>query len=260
LLPQIVYYFSSYAKLRHEGKIAKGEKVNFCVPTGNFGDILAGYYAKRMGLPVNKLICASNSNNVLTDFFKTGEYCDNRPFYKTMSCSIDILISSNLERLLFELADRDCDKVKAWMSALSTENRYMIAENMRETLAEDFDADWCSEEETLQTIKHVFELQHYLMDPHTAVAQAVYEGYVRRTGDTTHTILLSTANPYKFASDVLSAFEDPSEDDFENAERLHGLSGVKIPKGLSELLGKPELHTDVCDLVDMKHRTIQSVQ
>lgn len=260
LLPQIVYYFSSYAELRRTGRIAAGERINFCVPTGNFGDILAGYYAKRMGLPVDKLICASNRNNVLTDFFETGIYNDRRPFYKSMSCSIDILISSNLERLLFELSNRDAEQVRSWMRALAENGEYIISAEQRAALVETFAAGWCNEEDTLATIRRVYDGSGYLMDPHTAVAQTIYERYAAETGDNMQTVLLSTANPYKFASDVLSVFETPGEDDFENANRLHAITGMAVPKGLSELLDKPERHLGVCDLTAMQERVIMPVR
>ena len=260
LLPQITYYFTAYAALRRAGRIAPGEAVNFCVPTGNFGDILAGYYAKRMGLPVRRLICASNRNNVLADFFATGVYDDRRPFYRSMSCSIDILISSNLERLLFELAGRDAACVRAWMRSLTETGSYAVGAAQREALAEVFAAGWCSEEDTLATIRRVFERHGYLMDPHTAVAETVYARYAEQTGDATQTVLLSTANPYKFATAVLSAFETPGADDFENADRLHALTGAPVPRGLSELLGKPERHLDVCGLDQMQQRVIAPVR
>ena len=260
LLPQITYYFTAYAALRRAGRIAPGEAVNFCVPTGNFGDILAGYYAKRMGLPVRRLICASNRNNVLADFFATGVYDDRRPFYRSMSCSIDILISSNLERLLFELAGRDAACVRAWMRSLNETGSYAVGAAQREALAEVFAAGWCSEEDTLATIRRVFERHGYLVDPHTAVAETVYARYAEQTGDATQTVLLSTANPYKFATAVLSAFETPGADDFENADRLHALTGAPVPRGLSELLGKPERHLDVCGLDQMQQRVIAPVR
>ena len=260
LLPQITYYFTAYAALRRAGRIALGEAVNFCVPTGNFGDILAGYYAKRMGLPVRRLICASNRNNVLADFFATGVYDDRRPFYRSMSCSIDILISSNLERLLFELAGRDAACVRAWMRSLNETGSYAVGAAQREALAEVFAAGWCSEEDTLAAIRRVFERHGYLMDPHTAVAETVYARYAEQTGDATQTVLLSTANPYKFATAVLSAFETPGADDFENADRLHALTGAPVPRGLSELLGKPERHLDVCGLDQMQQRVIAPVR
>ena len=260
LRPQMVYYFSSYRALRESGRLAAGEPVNFCVPTGNFGDILAGYYAKRMGLPINRLICASNRNHVLTDFFETGVYNDQRPFFKSMSCSIDILISSNLERLLFELADRNPDQVRGWMQALSERGCYSVDKAQLTVLNDIFAAGWCSEEDTLETIRRTYNRYGYLMDPHTAVAQTVYERYAEASGDAVQTVLLSTANPYKFASDVLSAFETPGSDDFENADRLHALTGMRVPAGLSELLNKPERHTDVCDLTAMRSRVIAPVR
>jgi len=259
LLPQVVYYFTAYRSLVEQGRIAMGDKINFCVPTGNFGDILAGYYAMRMGLPVNKLICASNRNNVLTDFFRTGEYNDRRPFYKSMSCSIDILISSNLERLLYELTDRNEEQIKVWMQSLKSEGKYTVSAAQRDVLAEVFYADWCTEEDTLVTIRRVFDKFGYLMDPHTAVAQTVYERYVEQTGDTTQTVLFSTANPYKFANSVIAAFETPVEDVFENVDRLHVISGMEIPVGISGLRSKPERHLDVCDLDDLSARVISGV-
>jgi threonine synthase len=259
LLPQIVYYFTSYETLLSRGEIRPGEAVNFCVPTGNFGDILAGEYARRMGLPVHRLICASNRNNVLTDFFESGVYDDNRPFYQSMSCSIDILISSNLERLLFELADRDDALVREWMSALREKGMYALPEAALDELKRTFSAGWCSEEDTLATIRRVFQDTGYLMDPHTAVAQCVYERYVERSGDHTKTLLLSTANPYKFASDVLGAFEHTQNDDFANVGRLFALTGAPVPKGISSLSGKPERHLDVCDLEDMPKRVLSPV-
>ena len=259
LLPQIVYYFTSYQQLVASGEIQPGEKVNFCVPTGNFGDILAGEYARRMGLPVNKLICASNRNNVLTDFFESGVYDDNRPFFQSMSCSIDILISSNLERLLFELAHRDDALVRKWMGELKEKGMYALPQSALDELKQTFSAGWCTEEDTLETIRRIFEQTGYLMDPHTAVAQCVYERYAAKTGDKTQTVLLSTANPYKFASDVLGAFEPAGKDDFANAERLKSLTSAPIPKSMSELFGKPERHMDVCDLADMPNRVLSPI-
>ena len=259
LLPQIVYYFTSYETLLASGEIQPGESVNFCVPTGNFGDILAGEYARRMGLPIHRLICASNRNNVLTDFFDNGVYDENRPFYQSMSCSIDILISSNLERLLFELAGRDDSVVREWMGALKDKGMYALPKAALDELKKTFSAGWCTEEDTLETIKRIYGKTGYLMDPHTAVAQCVYERYTAQTGDQTKTVLLSTANPYKFASDVLGAFEQAGEDDFKNVDRLFALTKAPIPKGISELIGKPELHLDVCDLDEMTHRVLQPV-
>jgi threonine synthase len=259
LLPQIVYYFTSYLDLVRQGRIHGGEEVNFCVPTGNFGDILAGEYARRMGLPVHKLICASNQNNVLTDFFHTGIYDDQRPFYKSMSCSIDILISSNLERLLFETASRDPQTVANWMKMLREKGNYKIDPTQMDGIGRVFTSGWCSEADTLDTIRRIYENKGYLMDPHTAVAQTVYERYTSHTGDDTPTVLLSTANPFKFASDVLKAFERPSADDFDNVERLQKLTGMPVPKGIAGLRSLPELHLDVCDLGDMPERVLDPV-
>lgn len=259
LLPQIVYYYRSYETLAARGEIKPGEAVNFCVPTGNFGDILAGEYARRMGLPINKLICASNRNNVLTDFFEKGVYDDNRPFYQSMSCSIDILISSNLERLLFELANREDATVREWMLALKERGMYSLPETALAELNNTFAAGWCGEEDTLKTIKRVFDETGYLMDPHTAVAQCVYERYSERTGDQTKTVLLSTANPYKFASDVLGAFEEAGTDDFKNVDRLFALTKTTVPMGIRGLSKKPELHLDVCSLKDMPNRVLKSI-
>ena len=260
LLPQIVYYYSSYADAIKAGNIKAGDAVNFCVPTGNFGDILAGFYAMRMGLPVNKLICASNRNNVLTDFFQRGVYDANRPFYKSMSCSIDILISSNLERLLYEISGREESQVRAWMEALKSTGRYEINPDVRAELETLFYADWCTEEDTLDTIRKVYENHGYLMDPHTSVAQTIYERYVAATEDTTHTILLSTANPFKFGTAVLGAFETAGEDDFANADRLSALSGMRVPLQIAALLEKPELHTEIVELGEMPERVLRSCE
>ena len=258
LVPQIAYYFSAYAQLAEAGTIRPGQLINFCVPTGNFGDILAGYYAVRMGLPVNRLILAANRNNVLTDFFRTGVYDARRPFSKSMSCSIDILISSNLERLLFELADRDPSLVKEWMASLSETGRYDIGIERISRVSSLFWSSWCSEEETLRTIAETFNSSRYLMDPHTAVAQKVYGDYVRETGDDgTHTVLLSTASPYKFPSAVLSAFTQPSADEFADAERLFRLSGMPMPAQLAGLRGREERFTDVCDLAEMPAKVLE---
>lgn len=259
LLPQIVYYFTSYIALVDEGRIALGEPVNFCVPTGNFGDILAGEYARRMGLPVHKLICASNRNHVLTDFFRTGIYDDKRTFYKSMSCSIDILISSNLERLLFEIANRDEAQVRAWMRSLAETGRYDIGEAARCALAKTYAAGWCDEQDTLRTIKRIYDLKGYLMDPHTAVAQTVYERYADTAGDRTQTVLLSTANPYKFATDVLGVFETAGTNDLDNVDRLYAVTGEPVPHGIDGLRDRPERFSGVCELADMATRVKQPV-
>lgn len=243
LIPQVAYYIYAYMKLAEEGSIAMGDPINICVPTGNFGNILAAYYAKRMGLPVKTLICASNTNNILTDFFKTGEYDVNRTFHKTMSPSMDILISSNLERLLFELYDRDDRAVTRLMDDLKKTGRYELKEDLKEVLGQEFYADYATEEDTAHTIHEVFEQEHYLMDPHTAVAMHVYESYRRTSGDRTPTVVASTANPYKFTPDVLFALTDKKEKDaFLAAGRLKLVTGEPIPPRIAELKTKEILH------------------
>ncbi len=248
LIPQVAYYVFAYARLVSEGTIAQGEAINFVVPTGNFGNILAGYYAKQMGLPVAKLICASNKNNILTDFFHTGQYDVNRDFHKTMSPSMDILISSNLERLLFEIAGRDASVVCDWMEALKASGKYEIPAQTRTLLEQGFYADFCAEEETCATIRGVFERSAYLMDTHTAVAQCVYEKYVRQTGDQTMSVVVSTANPYKFTQDVLFAVTGEREEDaFVAAQKLSKATGTAIPRQISELDENAVLHDGVVD-------------
>ena len=204
VLPQVVYYVSAYCDLVREGRIRLGQKINFCVPTGNFGDILAGFYAKTLGLPVNRLICASNSNNVLTDFIETGVYDRNRPFFTTASPSMDILISSNLERLLYQLSGSD-EEVRGYMTSLAAAGRYEISEDLKRKVQEHFSAGWCDDAAAADTIARVFGTEGYLMDTHTAVAYTVLENYRKDTGDDTLTVVLSTASPYKFCASVLEA-------------------------------------------------------
>ncbi len=248
LIPQVAYYVYAYAKLVADGKINSGQQINFVVPTGNFGNILAGYYAQRMGVPIKKLVCASNCNNVLTDFFHKSVYDTNRTFHKTMSPSMDILISSNLERLLFEIADRDEAQVCAWMDALKTNGRYEIPQEMSKRLNTLFFADFCSEAETAQTIRHTFETYGYLIDTHTAVAQCVYEKYKAATGDDAVSVVVSTANPYKFTQDVLAGVSgEKIEDAFLAAERLSELTGTQIPAQISELREKPVMHSECAE-------------
>lgn len=253
LVPQIAYYFWAYLTEVRAGRLTLGDRLNVVVPTGNFGNILAAYYAKRMGLPLAKLICASNSNNVLTDFFNTGAYDSRRSFFKTSSPSMDILISSNLERLLFEAAGRDEETVKRWMKALSTQGRYEVGEEIRAALIGDFYAGCSTEEEAKATIQRVFESSSYLMDPHTAVAQAVYEQYKAETGDSTASLVVSTASPYKFASDVLLAIAPSVEegDEFAIAKKLSEASKTPVPFAIAALEGKPRLHTESCATEDM---------
>lgn len=232
LVPQVVYYFSAYCDLLTAGEIEKNEKINFAVPTGNFGNILAGYYAKKMGLPVDKLICASNSNNVLTEFFATGEYDTDREFYATMSPSMDILISSNLERLIFELSGRDYKLTEKRMSELKKTGRYEISAEELSKLKEDFDAGYCDEEECREEISGIFEEYGYLADPHTAVALKVCQdlSYGKKT------VVLSTASPYKFTQNVLSAISGKRvKDAFSAAEILEEETAAPIPKQISDL-------------------------
>ncbi len=248
LIPQVAYYIYAYAKLAADGKIQNGQEINFVVPTGNFGNILAGYYAKRMGLPIKKLVCASNGNNVLTDFFKRSVYDANRPFHKTMSPSMDILISSNLERLLFEITDRDDAQVRAWMDALKRDGKYEIPADTCARLSSLFWADCCSEEETAQTIRATFERYGYLIDPHTAVAQCVCEKYRVQTGDDTLCVVVSTANPYKFTQDVLYCVSGEREEDaFAAAQKLSALTNTPIPPQIAALCEKPILHNECAE-------------
>jgi threonine synthase len=251
LAPQIAYYVWAYAQLVSKGEITKSEPVNFVVPTGNFGNILAAYYAKRMGLPVGRLICASNRNNVLTDFFRRGEYSLGRPFYKTMSPSMDILISSNLERLLFELTGRDEAAVRAMMAQLKASGHYDIGKEAQRALEADFRADWCGEDETKAAIRSAFGRNGYLADTHTAVALGVYEKY-KAAGDNTKTVIVSTASPYKFPGDVLSSLgEDAPDSPFEAAKRLSGLTGTAVPRQIAELESSPVRHTAATDIPGM---------
>ena len=236
LVPQIVYYYTSYIKLVNEGEIKCGDEINFVVPTGNFGDILAGYYAKMIGLPVHQLICASNTNHVLTDFLNTGTYSIHRDFIQTISPSMDILISSNLERLLFILSDYDCDFVNQMMKELKEKKEYTIPENIYKKLKTDFSGYWTSEEDTKKTIHDLFEEEHVLIDPHTAVALNAMRNYKKETEDKRPCIVLSTASPYKFSKDVLNSIEKENDlDEFEAMERLSNLSLSEIPANLKNL-------------------------
>ena len=239
ILPQVVYYISAYCDLVRDGALTMGDKVNFCVPTGNFGDILAAYYAKRMGLPVNRLICASNSNNVLTDFLRTGIYDRNRPFHTTISPSMDILISSNLERLLFDLSGENDAEIRMYMDALGSAGRYQVSDNIKAKLDDAFWGGCCSEEETEETIRRYWQDHNYLIDPHTAVAAEVLAQYRIASGDETPAVEVSTASPYKFCGSVLTAIEEtPCGDGLELLDQLHAVSGVPVPCRLAELKGK----------------------
>ena len=245
LAPQITYYFKAYADLLKRGQITMGDQVNFSVPTGNFGDILAGYLAKKLGLPVGKLICASNANNVLTDFINTGRYDRRRPLHKTVSPSMDILVSSNLERLLYFMSG-DTALVASLMNQLNANGFYDVPEFLEAAIREEFWAGCCDDEASLQTIAQVFKAQGYLCDTHTAAGWNVAEQYVAATGDTRPMVVLSTASPYKFPAAVLSALTQPeSEDEFRQMEQLSRVSGVPIPQNLRGLEEKQELHTGV---------------
>ena len=245
LVPQITYYFKAYQDLLSRKQIQLGDPVNFSVPTGNFGDILAGYLAKLLGLPVGKLICASNANNVLTDFIRTGTYDRQRPLYKTTSPSMDILVSSNLERLLY-LMSGDTALVAELMGKLNREGAYTVPENLLSEIQSQFWAGCCDDAGAAAAICRVWEKYHYLCDTHTAAGWAVAEDYVNQTGDKTPMVVLSTASPYKFPAAVLNAIGgDPSGDEFTQMERLEAITGVKIPGNLAGLRQKPELHTNV---------------
>ncbi len=259
LVPQIVYYVYSYGRLFEKGEISEGEKINVVVPTGNFGNILAAYYAKAMGLPIDKLICASNENKVLFDFFQTGTYNRNRDFILTSSPSMDILISSNLERLIFQIADRDADKTLVMMKALSSEGEYGITDEMKAKMA-DFVAGYASEEETAQIIKKLFDKTGYVIDTHTAVAASVYEKYTASTGDKTKTIIASTASPYKFTRSVMEALDNSCESlsDFEQVDALSRLSGTSIPQAVEDIRFAVILHDMVCD-TDKMQETVEEI-
>ena len=258
LAPQITYYFKAYADLLKRGQIKMGDKVNFSVPTGNFGDILAGYLAKKLGLPVGKLICASNANNVLTDFIRTGTYDRRRPLHKTVSPSMDILVSSNLERLLY-LMSGDTELVASLMKQLNQEGFYTVPESLLSAIHEEFWAGCCDDEKTCKTIGKVWQEQKYLCDTHTAAGWAVAEEYVQTTKDQTPMVVLSTASPYKFPAAVLSSLETVTGDDeFRQMERLEELTGVPVPGNLRGLQTRKELHTDVIEKEQM-HSYVASV-
>ena len=254
LVPQVAYYVYGYVKLLEQGEIKDGEEINVVVPTGNFGNILAAYYAKRMGIPIAKLICASNANNVLTEFINTGVYNKNRKFHTTFSPSMDILVSSNLERLLYLLCGCS-DKVNSELQKeLSTVGEYTVSPDVEQAIRSDFAADWCSDDETLEAIKKYFDEYGYLCDTHTAVAAGVYEKYVNKTGDKRTTVIVSTASPYKFTPAVLKALGDDTAetDGFILAEKLEKLTGTSAPESLTALKGAEVRFGNVCDREDMK--------
>lgn len=256
LLPQIVYYFSSYCEMLKSGEIKLGDKVNFVVPTGNFGDILAGYYAKKMGLPVNKLICASNKNNVLTEFIRSGKYDKNRDFFVTSSPSMDILISSNLERFLYDVSEGSCDEIKGYMESLINNGKYEVSDEMKKKIQDILWGGFCDDADTLLTIKDTFESYGYIMDTHTAVGKNVYDQYLFETGDMTKAVILSTASPYKFNRAVITALDGKDalegKTEFELLDMLNEKTGLDIPESLDGLRRKSPRFSDYIEKDGLK--------
>lgn len=252
LVPQVVYYVYAYAKLLANGEITNGEKINVVVPTGNFGNILAAYYAKNMGLPIDKLICASNDNKVLFDFFTTGTYDKNRDFILTTSPSMDILISSNLERLIYKIAGNDASKNKELMSSLSTNGKYDITDEMKAEL-KDFYGNYATEAETASVIKDIYDKTGYIIDTHTAVAASVCNKYKEDTKDTTKLVIASTASPFKFTRSVMDAIDEKydSMGDFELVDELSKIGNVKVPNAIEEIRNAKVLHDTVCEVNEM---------
>lgn len=261
LIPQVAYYVFAYTRLLKEGRIREGEEINFTVPTGNFGNILAGYYAMKIGLPVKKLICASNENKVLYDFFESGVYDRNREFILTTSPSMDILISSNLERLIFEIAGEDDTKCKDLMTSLQSSGKYEITPEMKKACA-NFVGGYATEEEVLEHIHKIYSETGYVMDTHTAVASTVYERYRRINRDETVNVIVSTASPYKFTRSVMEAIEGKKEeeDDFALIDRLSELSGIPVPNAVEEIRKAEILHNTVCDKDEMKNEVSSFLQ
>ncbi|MBP3339663.1 MAG: threonine synthase [Lachnospiraceae bacterium] len=253
LVPQVVYYVYAYAKLYAEGEIAKDEKINVVVPTGNFGNILAAYYAKNMGLPIDKLICASNDNKVLFDFFTTGEYNKNRDFILTNSPSMDILISSNLERLIYKIAGASSEKNSELMSSLAKDGKYEITADMKAEL-KDFYGNYATESETAETIKSIYDATGYIIDTHTAVAANVFKKYVKDTNDTTKCVIASTASPFKFTRSVMNSIDAKYDamGDFELVDELSRIGNVKVPNAIEEIRNANVLHDTVCEVEDME--------
>ncbi len=253
LIPQIVYYFYTYVKLVESNVIKNWDKINFSVPTGNFGNILAGYYAKMLGLPINKLLCGSNENNVLYDFIKTGVYDRNRKFHKTISPSMDILISSNLERLLYYMSGKNNEIVKTLMEQLSSNGKYEVSTEMKEKINKEFFAGCVFKEDTVRTIKEVYDKYRYLLDTHTAVAYKTLMDYKKETGDETVSVVLSTASPFKFSKSVYEAlFGETDNNEFAIMEELSEKTGVPIPENLKGLNNKKVCHTTVCEVGEME--------
>ena len=253
LVPQVAYYVYAYTKLLANGEIKDGEKINVVVPTGNFGNILAAYYAKNLGVPIAKLICASNDNKVLYDFFQTGTYDKNREFVLTTSPSMDILISSNLERLIYLICGEDSEKTKELMEELKTTGKYTITPEMKEKLA-DFAAGYSTEEETAESIHDTYQKTGYVMDTHTAVAAHVCGQYRAKSGDQTKCVIASTASPYKFVKSVMSAIdaENANADEFALLPKLQEVSGVPMPQAIKDILDAKVLHDLECDADKMK--------
>ncbi len=254
LVPQIVYYCSAYCDMLEKGALKSGEPMNVVVPTGNFGNILAAYYAKKMGVPIGKLICASNSNNVLTDFLETGTYDRNRDFFTTSSPSMDILISSNLERLLFHLSGEDDAKIRDYMNELATDGKYTVSDDIKAAVLENFAAGFTTDELTFETINKTYTEKNYLSDTHTAVAIKVYDDYVVKTGDNTPTVIAATASPYKFSKSVLTALggADESLDEFSMTDALSAKTNTQIPAPLAGLKDKEVRFTSVSEIADME--------
>ena len=253
LIPQVAYYFAAYGKMVRDGKLKAGQVMNVVVPTGNFGNILASYYAKQMGLPVGKMICASNKNKVLFDFFESGTYNRNREFFLTESPSMDILISSNLERLLYHISGNDVEIVNQLMTGLKQEGEYTITDAMRENI-KDFYGGYADDEKTKAYIKKVFDEEGYLMDTHTAVAYAVYDEYLKATHDETPTVIVSTASPYKFTHSVMTAIDAKYDgiSDFELLGKMQELTKGSMPKAMQGIESRPILHKTVCEVNEMK--------
>lgn len=262
LVPQIVYYVSSYVSLAESGEIAYGDLLNVVVPTGNFGNILAAYYAKMMGVPLGKLICASNINKVLTDFIRTGVYNRNRQFYPTTSPSMDILISSNLERLLYLLTGEDDAQIREWFTALAEKGTYEVTDAVKAKLTEQFYGGFCDDAETKATIAELYQKYGYTCDTHTAVAVKVYEDYRKETGDTTKTLIASTASPFKFSASVLDALgKKPADgtDEYDMVELLHEVSSMEIPQSLAALKTKPRRFDGSIDKSEMQQFVLQEL-
>jgi threonine synthase len=253
LTPQIVYYVYAYTRLLKEGRIADGDRINVVVPTGNFGNILAAYYAKQMGLPVGKFICASNSNKVLYDFFSSGIYDRNRDFVLTSSPSMDILISSNLERLIYHISGDSADRNAAFMNDLAGSGKYEITDDMKVRL-EDFYGGYATEEETAEAIRTLYDSTGYVIDTHTAVASHVYNEYRQKSSDTTPSVIASTASPFKFTRAVLGAMEkvDEGEDDFALADRLADKTGLTIPDAVESIRNAKIRHKKTVDRTQME--------